>query len=111
MDGFLSEVHRVLKPKGHLLFSDMRTEEGNELLKEQFKNAHLKIIKEKNILPNVLKALKKDSERREKLILNKAPKFLHKSASEFSGLIGTERYRLFEDGVMNYYHYTLQKMD
>ena len=111
MDSFLSEVHRVLKSNGHLLFSDMRTKEGNEILKERFKKANLKIIKEKNILPNVLKALKIDSERREKLILKKAPKFLHKSASEFSGLIGTERYRLFEDGVMNYYHYTLQKID
>ena len=111
MDGFLSEVQRVLKPNGCLLFSDMRTKEGNEILKEQFKNAHLKIIKERNILPNVLKALKIDSERREKLILKKAPKFLHNSASEFSGLIGTERYRLFDDGIMNYYHYTLQKVD
>ena len=89
----------------------MRNEEGNEVLKEQFENANLKIIEEKNILPNVIKALKLDSERREKLILKKAPKFLHKSASEFSGLIGTERYRLFDDGIMNYYHYVLQKVD
>ncbi len=111
MDGFLSEVHRVLKPNGHLLFSDMRTKEGNEILKERFKKAHLKIIKETNILPNVLKALQLDSERRKNLIIKKTPKFVHKSANEFSGLIGTERYRLFEDGIMNYYHYTLQKMD
>ena len=111
MEGFLSEVHRVLKLNGYLLFSDMRTEEGNEILKEQFEKAHLKIIKEKNILPNVLKALQLDNERRKNLILKKAPKFLHKSANEFSGLIGSERYRLFEDGIMNYYHYTLQKMD
>ena len=111
MDGFLSEVHRVLKPNGYLLFSDMRTIEGNELLKEQFKNAHLKIIEEKNILPNVLEALKLDNERRKNLILKKSPKFLHKSANEFSGLIGTERYRLFEEGIMNYYHYTLQKIE
>ncbi|QEE14207.2 class I SAM-dependent methyltransferase [Promethearchaeum syntrophicum] len=111
MDGFLSEVHRVLKPNGFLLFSDMRTVEGNELLKEQFKNAHLKIIVEKNILPNVLEALNLDNERRKHLILKKAPKFLQKSANEFSGLIGTERYRLFDDGIMNYYHYTLQKVE
>ncbi len=111
MDGFLSEVQRVLKPNGYLLFSDMRTKEGNEILKEQFKNAHLKIIMEKNILPNVIKALKLDNDRRKNLILKKAPKFLHKSANEFSGLIGTERYRLFDDGIMNYYHYVLQKVD
>ncbi len=111
MDSFLSEVHRVLKPNGHLLFSDMRTKEGNVILKERFKNAKLKIITKKNILPNVLKALQLDNERRKNLIIKKTPKFVHKSANEFSGLIGTERYRLFEDGIMNYYHYTLQKMD
>lgn len=108
---FLSEVHRVLKSNGYLLLSDMRTKEGNEILKEQFKNAHFKIIKEKNILPNVLKALQLDNERRKNLILKKAPKFLHKSANKFTGLIGSERYRLFEDGIMHYYHYTLQKVD
>jgi len=111
MEGFLSEVHRVLRRNGFLLFSDMRTIEGNEVLKEQFKNAKLKIIEEKNILPNVLEALKLDNERRQTMILKKTPKFLHKSFNEFSGVMGTERFRLFEDGIMNYYHYTLQKVD
>jgi len=111
MDSFLSEVHRVLNPNGHLLFSDMRTKEGNEILKERFKTANLKIINETNILPNVLKALQLDNERRKNLIIKISSKFLHKSANEFSGLIGTERYRLFEDGIINYYHYTLQKID
>ena len=71
--------------------------------------AQLAIVSQQNILPNVLAALKIDSKRREELISRKTPKFLQKSASEFSGVVGTERFRLFEDGEMGYYHYVLQK--
>jgi len=111
MESFLSEVYRVLKSNGHLLFSDMRTHEGNEMLQQQFENAKLNVITKRKILPNVLKALDLDSERRKKLIEKKNPKFLHKSLHEFSGVKGSKRYELFEDGTMGYYSYVLQKFD
>jgi len=38
MGAFISEVHRVLRPGGHLLFADIRTEEENEQLRERFKS-------------------------------------------------------------------------
>jgi ubiquinone/menaquinone biosynthesis C-methylase UbiE len=110
MDGFLSEVHRVLRPGGHLLFSDMRSHEDNKILKEQFNNAELSIEKERYILPQVLAALERDNERRKDLIAEKAPKFLKNSLYEFSGVKGSRRYRLFEDGTMGYFSYVLKKM-
>ncbi|MHA1761604.1 MAG: class I SAM-dependent methyltransferase, partial [Candidatus Heimdallarchaeota archaeon] len=69
---FVSESYRVLRPGGHLLFTDIRTTEENEILREQFKKAGFKIIKEENIIQNVVKALDIDSERRLKLMKEKA---------------------------------------
>ncbi|MHA1200885.1 MAG: class I SAM-dependent methyltransferase [Candidatus Heimdallarchaeaceae archaeon] len=45
-EAFVSESYRVLRPKGHLLFADIRTKEENEILREQFRKAGFKIIKE-----------------------------------------------------------------
>lgn len=109
MEGFLNEVYRTLKPGGNLLISDMRSKEGNEIMKKQFTDCGFTIIKEKDILPNVVKALTLDNDRRTSLIKEKTPKFLHKSVQEFSGTIGSRRFQLFEDGTMGYYSYVLEK--
>ncbi len=109
IDAFISEVHRVLRPKGHLLFADIRTEEENELLRERFKRAGLKVIKEVNIIQNVVKALDLDSERRCQLIKKKTPKMFHGLAEEFSSTKGSQRYEKFADGSMIYMQYVLQK--
>lgn len=107
--GFLSEVHRVLKPQGCLFLSDMRTREGNAELMKQLRDASFITLRHENILPNVVKALELDNERRMALILEKTPKLLHKSVEEFSGTIGSERFRLFREGLMEYHWYLLQK--
>ncbi|MHA1617976.1 MAG: class I SAM-dependent methyltransferase [Promethearchaeota archaeon] len=109
MQGFLNEVHRTLKPGGHLLFSDMRTEEDNLELRNQFSEASFTTISEKDILQNVIQSLELDSDRRIKLAQEKTPKFLHKSCAEFSGVKGSRRFELFADGTMHYYSYILQK--
>jgi ubiquinone/menaquinone biosynthesis C-methylase UbiE len=111
MPGFLSEVHRVLKPSGFLFLSDMRTREGNAELREQCLGARFSILRHENILANVVKALELDNERRVALILEKTPKLLHKSVREFSGTIGSERFRLFREGLMEYHWYLLRKPD
>jgi ubiquinone/menaquinone biosynthesis C-methylase UbiE len=109
MDAFISEVHRVLRPKGYLLFADIRTEEENEQLRERFKKAGLKVIKEENIIKNVVKALDLDSDRRCQLIKKKMPKMFHGFAEEFSSTKGSKRYEEFSDGTMIYMQYVLQK--
>ncbi len=107
---FLKEVHRVLKPGGHLLFSDMRYQEDHPILQQQFEDAGLKVLVEKNILPNVLQALDADNERKKEWIKEKIKvKFLYKTAEEFAGTIGSQRYQLFKEGKMGYWHYVLQK--
>ena len=108
--GFLHEVYRVLKPGGHLLFSDMRYKEDFPTLKKQFSEAHFKIIVEKDILPNVVQSLEKDNKRKQEWIKEKAgAKFLYKTYEEFAGTVGSQRYQLFKDGKMGYWHFVLQK--
>ncbi|MBD3190219.1 MAG: methyltransferase domain-containing protein [Candidatus Heimdallarchaeota archaeon] len=109
IDAFISEAYRVLRPKGHLLFADIRTEEENELLRERFRKAGFKIIKETNIVQNVVKALELDSERRCQLIKERIPKIFHGFAEEFSSTEESQRFKEFADGTMSYMQYVLQK--
>jgi len=108
--GFLHEVYRVLKPGGHLLFSDMRYKEDFPTLQKQFDEAGFKKLVEKDILPNVVASLEKDNERKQEWIREKAgAKFLYKTYEEFAGTVGSQRYQLFKDGRMGYTHFVLQK--
>ncbi|MBN2156455.1 MAG: class I SAM-dependent methyltransferase [Candidatus Lokiarchaeota archaeon] len=110
MMGFLTEVKRVLKPGGHLLFSDMRYTEDHMVLKSQFEEAGFELLVEKNILPNVVEALEVDDVRRKNWIRKRIKsKFLLKTSEEFSGTVGSRRYQLFKDGKMGYWHFVLQK--
>ncbi len=109
IDNFLSEVYRVLRPGGYLLLADLRTTEGNELLRNQFKEAGFNIIREENIVKNTLKALELDYERKYKLVNSKAPRILKSIASEFSSLKGTKRYESFVDGSLIYLRYIIMK--
>jgi ubiquinone/menaquinone biosynthesis C-methylase UbiE len=108
-DKFLSEVYRVLRPGGHLLFADSRTPEESELLRKQFEEAGFKIVNEENIVNNILKATDLDYERRYNLIVDKSPRLMKSLAKEFSSLKGTKRYDDFKNGKLVYMRYVLQK--
>ncbi|MFC2089320.1 class I SAM-dependent methyltransferase [Bacteroidota bacterium] len=109
MQGFFHQVHRVLKPGGKLLIADMIYPKDVDEFNERIINAGFKIIKETNISKNVVEALKKDSERRESLIVEKAPKFLHSSFKTFAGTIGTSRFNNFANGTFEYWSFILEK--
>ncbi|OLS30147.1 MAG: Phthiotriol/phenolphthiotriol dimycocerosates methyltransferase [Candidatus Heimdallarchaeota archaeon AB_125] len=109
MEKFLSEVYRVLRPSGHLLFADARSIEEKELLRVQFEEAGLKILDEENIVKNILKATDLDYERRNNLINSRAPQYMKKLSKEFSSLKGTKRYDKFNDGSKIYLRYLLKK--
>jgi hypothetical protein len=90
----------------------MRYQEDFPTLRKQFDEIGFKKLVEKDILPNVVQALEKDNERKKEWIEEKAgAKFLHKTYEEFAGTIGSQRYQLFKDGKMGYWHFVLQKTE
>jgi len=66
MNRFLSEVNRVLKPGGFLLFADFRPKNGLTTLNKQLEDSNFILVKEEVITSNVLEALKLASTDREK---------------------------------------------
>ncbi len=106
---FFNEVYRVLKADGKLLLADMVYPKEMEGLRNMLETAGFKTTHEDNISKNVVKALEKDSARRENLIDTKAPKFMRSSFKTFAGTVGTTRYNNFATGVFQYWSFILEK--
>ncbi len=107
--GFFKQVHRILRPEGHFLFADMVKQGEISHIRDNLSKAGFKIIQERNITQNVVKALDLDHERRHTLVSNLIPKFFKGGFLQFAGAKGTERYNSFANGKMEYYVYLLAK--
>ncbi|MFP4621439.1 MAG: hypothetical protein ACLFM7_09020, partial [Bacteroidales bacterium] len=71
--------------------------------------AGFEILNKENITGNVVKALDLDHARRKELIQKLIPKFLQGGFKEFAGAKGTQRYKAFASGEMQYWMYLLKK--
>jgi len=109
MRQFVSEVSRVLKHNGYFLYTDFRYPEEIPELKEILNSFDLKLIEEQKINSNVVMALNKDSERRVNLVKKLSPKFLHKSAQNFAGVVNTATYNQILSEELVYFVYIFQK--
>jgi len=109
MDQFLTEVRRVLRPKGFFLYADFRDKNDMVNLKEQLLKSQLKIIKEEMITSNVRAALELDTERRLDLISRLAPRLIQKLTKEFTGTNGSKTYNSFSKRDKEYYLFVLKK--
>ena len=102
MQKFVNEAYRVMRPGGTFCLADMRYAGNFEQAVSAFLNVGFRKIRERDITGNVVHALNLDDERRKVLISMTAPKYMIKNAKEFSGTVGSKRYKLFVDGEMIY---------
>jgi ubiquinone/menaquinone biosynthesis C-methylase UbiE len=109
VDKFLKEIHRVLRPQGHFLFTDFRDDYLLDHLQNQLSNSKMNIKKKELITPYIVKALELDYDRRKMLIKRLTPGIFRPIANDFAGIKGTRMYEWFKSGRVEYLYYVMQK--
>lgn len=108
---FFQEVHRVLKPGANFYFADMIQNKDVDSIHALLKKPGFKIVRQKDIRENVVRALQLDTEARRRVIDERAPAWLQASLYEFAGVAGSNRFKSFHSNEMQYRSYVLQKHD
>jgi len=108
-DAFLSQVHRVLRPGGHFLFTDFRFKEQVKNMEASLEKSPLKMLKKQDTNDNAVKALELNNDNRHKIVNKLTPTFLKKTALNFAGVIGSDTYNKFKNRDYIYYNYVFQK--
>jgi ubiquinone/menaquinone biosynthesis C-methylase UbiE len=109
-DRFFREVNRVLKPRGTLLFADMREPREVELLEEHLRKNGFTITEKEDITSGVVRALGEDHTRRIEMMSRLTPWFLRRAVPDFAGVVDSKRYTSFVDGSMLYLRYRAEKL-
>lgn len=106
---FLREVHRVLRPGGHLLIACFEDPDKDVYPRRSLDRSPLTEVSEEDITPGVVRAMDFDSARRLALAEKLAPSFLLGLAGEFAGVRGTELYESFASGGCPYLFFVYRK--
>ena len=106
---FLSEVQRVLRPKGYLAFADMRHCSKENQLDEDFRASGLQVLQRSDITPQVLDSLTRLSDRRKAHINARYSVLWRQAVRDISAVKGTPMYNGFINGQQKYLCYLLQK--
>jgi SAM-dependent methyltransferase len=106
---FLAEVARVLRPGGHFLYADFRFHDRRAEWEEAIAAAPLKMLTAKNINPEVLRGLDRNSLRSESLITRHLPKWLQSLGRDFAGTRGSRIHQALASGELAYRSYCFEK--
>jgi ubiquinone/menaquinone biosynthesis C-methylase UbiE len=109
VDCFLAEVKRILRPGGFLLLTDIRGQEGKDLLVRKLQNSGMEIIEEEDITHNVVKAIETEDKIKWSRIRQSVPRWLHKYFSEFAGSVGSQTHRQLKSRNLVYFRFVLRK--
>ena len=109
MDKFLTEVRRVLRPSGRFLFCDLRLGDTLPNLEKQLADSGLKITQQTDITPNIVEALDRINERKEKAIEQSVPWYVRSAFRDFAATKGTIAYEAFRTGSGSYISCMMEK--
>ena len=109
MKAFLGEVYRILRPGGYFLYTDYRNKHDIAALKKDIHLSGMHVISERMINPEVISSLELDDARRRDLIKRLTPCFVHITALDFAGAVGSATYKNFVSGRYVYYSYIMKK--
>lgn len=110
MDAFLTEVRRVLRKGGYLLFADFREKSRIDMLRQQLCGSGMTLIKKENITDNVLKAMNWENKRK-MAYLSTLSKLWLKTSKQMIGVEGSSVYKSFQSGWMVYLSVVMQKLE
>lgn len=106
---FLSEVKRVLKPGGYLLIVDFRDQKNMDLLRQQLRSCGLEFLEEKDIAPNVVRAMEAEDDVKKERIRTLFPAKWQKLFGEFAGVVGSRIHMNLKSGARLYHRFIMRK--
>ena len=109
MRRFLSEVYRVLKPGGHLLWADFRSADDEAHVDHDIREVGFNVRHAAAITDNVVASMTQQGERYRSLIERKVPRFAQGIFNQYAGVDGSLIFHRMKTGDMVYLHRVLSK--
>jgi ubiquinone/menaquinone biosynthesis C-methylase UbiE len=109
MQRFLQEVKRVLRPRGHFLFADIRRQEDIALLNDQLTRSGLEVLSTEDITANVIQSIEVDNARKKEWVQTLAPRGFQGFFEGFVRLKETPSYAALASREECYLRYVLRK--
>ena len=104
---FFSEAFRVLRPGGYFCYTDGCWADDD--CTEELLDIGFELLERAEITANVLRALRRDSARREALFDAMPDRSLREEYKDWGGVVGYRAFRRFEAGQTRYFSHRLRR--